>query len=264
MHWHMRVEMLGMLLLGLFAYAATFALRWRQLRRTFRVVKSEAVAQSLETDPRQLELRAEERVVTVLFADVRDFTPFAESRPPAEVVGLLNAYFSAIVPIVEEHGGSLNTFMGDGMMVLFGAPTPWPDHAVRAVRAAAAMVRRVEELRHQWTALGCPDFRIGVGVHTGKVVVGTMGSKRRLDYTAIGDVVNAASRIEAVNKRLGTDVLISDETFQLLPLVERGRLGCVEKPVRSSIKGKQKQMRLHPLRSPNRTISWEDGTCSRS
>lgn len=270
-HWHCRIEMLGVLLLGLITYGATFALRWRRLRRTLRVVKSEAVAESLEHDPRQLELCAEERIVTVLFADVRDFTPFAESRPPGEVVGLLNAYFTAMVPILEQHGGTLNTFLGDGMMVLFGAPTPSADHAVKAVRAAVAMIRRVEELRERWRALGCPDFRIGIGVHTGKVVVGTMGSRRRLDYTAVGDVVNAAARIEAVNKRLGTDVLISVETLRRIPTADRRELGCDDKPVRLVVKGKQKPLRLHPVRAARQLSvhvrtnhAREDGSCSRS
>jgi adenylate cyclase len=246
-HWNVRVEMLGMLLLGLSAYGATFALRWRQLRRTLRVVKSEAVAESLEADPRQLELRAEERVVTVLFADVRDFTAYAENRSPTQVAGLLNAYFSAMVPLVEEHSGTINTFMGDGMMVLFGAPLTCDNHALQAVRAATAMVRRVEELRCIWTKFGYPELRIGVGIHTGKVVVGTMGSRKRLDYTAVGDVVNAAARIEAVNKELGTDVLISEATFRLLPLLERNLSGCDERPLQSPVKGKQKSMRLHAV-----------------
>ena len=130
---------------------------------------------------------------------------------------LLNAYFEAVVPHIEAEGGVIDKYMGDGIMALFGAPATQPDHALRAVRAAAAMVARVHELRGDWAKLGNPRMRIGVGVHTGKVVVGAIGSKRRLDYTAVGDTVNAASRIESENKAQGTEVLISAATHGALP-----------------------------------------------
>src|SRR5262249_48080910 len=152
---------------------------------------------------------------------------------------LLNAYYGVIVPIIEEHGGTLNQYMGDGIMVIYGAPARCAYHALRAVRTAAAMVRRVHELSGRWAGL-CdpafrwpdpkhPEFRIGVGIHTGKVVVGSVGSPKRLDYTAIGDTVNGAARIEAENKRLGSEILISAQTRAALPEMERERLGvCSE------------------------------------
>src|SRR5205823_486090 len=113
-------------------------------------------AQALETDPRHFDLRGEERSVTMLFADVRDFTTFSEAHSPHEVVALLNAYFGAIVPIIDAHGGTLNTYMGDGIMVIYGAPVAQPDHGARAVRTAVAMVRRVHELKERWARLGSP------------------------------------------------------------------------------------------------------------
>src|SRR5205823_402345 len=130
-----------------------------------------------------------ERQVTVLFADSRGFTDFSEAHSPHDVVALLNAYYTAIVPVIEAEHGTINTYIGDGIMVLIGAPASDPEHALHAVRAAVAMVRRVHELKEQWARLGNPAMRIGVGVHTGKAVIGSIGSPQRLDYTAIGDTV---------------------------------------------------------------------------
>lgn len=199
----------------------------------------------LEEDPSQLDLHGEERVVTLLFADIRNFTPFAESHSARQVVALLNAYFSAIVPVIERHGGTLNQYMGDGIMAMFGAPAAQPDHALRAVRAAAELVRRVHELKELWEKLGFQGMRMGTGIHTGRVVVGTVSSPRPLDYTAIGDTTNTAARIEAQNKVFLPEILISSDTYQLLPEAERQRLGCHAQPVPAEVKGKKQHLDLH-------------------
>jgi adenylate cyclase len=243
-HW--RLEMAGMLLLGFLAYGVTFARRWWTLRRMLSVVKSEAVAMALEADPRRLDPGGEEREITVLFADIRNFTDFSEKHTPHEVVALLNAYFGEVVPAIEAEGGTLTTYMGDGVMVLFGAPAWQPDHALRAVRAAVAMVGAVHGRRVQWARLGLADLRIGVGVHTGKVVVGAIGSPGRLDYTAIGDAVNTAARIEAENKRQGTEILISAATYAALPDAPRAELGLGE-PRPAAVKGKEVVLTLYPV-----------------
>jgi adenylate cyclase len=241
-----RVEMVAMLLLGTFAYGATFALRWRALRRMMGVVKSEALVQSLEADPTRLDSAGEEREITVLFADVRGFTAFSNDRPPQQVVALLNAYFSAVVPVVEAEGGTVDKFIGDGLMVLFNAPTSCDNHPVKAVRAAAAMVRKVHENKKLWTDLGNPEMRIGVGVHTGKAVIGAIGGRQRVDYTAIGEAVNTASRIESANKELGTEVLISAATYEILTDDERASFHWTE-AVRAELKGIPEPLTLYPI-----------------
>jgi len=142
-----RLEQVGMLLLGAAAYGLIYAARWRSLRRTLGVVKSDTVAKALEEDPRKLNLGGKECVVTVFFSDVRNFTSYSEEHTAKEVVSLLNAYYSAVIPVIEAEGGTVNTYMGDGIMVLFGAHVEYPDHALRAVRAAVAMVRKVRELK---------------------------------------------------------------------------------------------------------------------
>ncbi len=246
LHW--RIEMTAMLLLGALAYLVTFALRWRKLRRMFGVVKSEAVALALEADPRRLDPGGEEREVTVLFADVRDFTDFSERHEPAEVVALVNAYFDAVVPLIEAEGGVVDKFMGDGIMALFGAVAHVPDHAHRAVRAAVAMVRSVHAGRRAWAGLGHEALRIGVGVHTGKVVVGAIGSRGRKDFTAIGDTVNTAARVESENKQQGTEVLLSAATRDRVPQAELTRLGVEPGPRQAKVKGKEDALVLYAVR----------------
>jgi len=240
-----RLPVLPVLLLGALTFGLTLLQRWRLLRRMLGVVKSENIACLLEADPTQLDLRGEERLVTILFADIRRFTAFAERHPAREVVALLNAYFGEIVPVIERHGGTLNQYMGDGIMVIFGAPVPQPDHAARAVRAGTELVRRVHALHARWEQLGFPGLRTGVGVHTGRVVVGTVGSPHRLDYTAIGDTTNTAARIEAQNKVFDTEVLISAETYGSLPEEERRRLGCSPEPRPALVKGKERPLDVH-------------------
>jgi adenylate cyclase len=245
-----RIHVAAMLLLGALSYGATFALRWRKLRHMFGLVKSEEVALALESDPRRLDPGGEDREVTVLFADVRGFTDFSEKHTPREVVTLLNAYFAAIVPAIEAEGGTVASYMGDGIMVLFNAPGACPGHPLRAVRAAVEMVRRVHGGREEWAKLGSPDFRIGVGVHTGDLVVGAVGSPGRLDYTVIGDTVNTAARIESENKAAGTEILISAATYAALPERERARLGCAAPPREAHVKGKEHGVVLYPVLVP--------------
>jgi adenylate cyclase len=244
-NWH--IECVGMVLLGFLTYGVTYAVRWRTLRHTLGLLKSESVAQAFEQDPRNLSLGGTECEVTVFFSDVRNFTAFSEAHAPHEVIGLLNGYYSAVVPMIEDAGGTVTTYMGDGIMVLFGAPVAHKDHALRAVRVAVAIIQKVHELKSTWVKLGCPGFDIGVGIHTGKALVGSVGSPQRLDYTAIGDTVNTASRIESENKALGTHILISTATLAALPEHERVRLGCADQPRATTVKGKNEALLLYAV-----------------
>lgn len=243
-----RVEMVSMLLMGVMLYGVTFGLRWRWIRRMMGMVKSEAVARALEADPSKLDLQGEEREISVLFCDVRNFTTYSELHTPHQVVQLLNAYFGVIVPIIEEEGGIVNQYIGDGLMVLFGAPERQPDHALRASRAAVRLVKAVYGLRQRWKELDCPEFRIGVGVHTGKVIVGTIGSKNRLDYTAIGDTVNTASRLESATKDAQADILLSEITVAEIPEKDRASLADSWIPMGLRLKGKAERLQGYPIR----------------
>ncbi|HEX8440488.1 adenylate/guanylate cyclase domain-containing protein [Archangium sp.] len=159
---------------------------------------------------------AELREVTVLFTDLRGFTSLSERMPPHEVLEVLNAHYGAIVPVVHAHGGTVNKFIGDAIMATFGAPVPLADHAERAVRAAVEMLEGMERLNTGFRERGLPELRMGVGVSTGPVVLGTLGTAQRVEYAVIGDTVNTASRLEGLNKELGTEVLLSASTRQAL------------------------------------------------
>jgi adenylate cyclase len=146
----------------------------------------------------------------VLFADIRGFTRISEHAPPEQIVGLLNRYFSAMTDIIFAHGGTLDKYLGDGLMSLFGAPTATQDDASNALNAAVAMQRRVIGINNELRQEGLPQIAVGIGLHTGEVTVGYIGSERRSEYTAIGDTVNTASRLES--NAQGGEILISDAT----------------------------------------------------
>ena len=167
------------------------------------------VMQMLE-NPESFKLGGVNQTITILFADIRGFTRMSEHAAPERIVGLLNKYFSAMTDIIFAHGGTLDKYLGDGLMALFGAPTTTPEDAGNALSAAVAMQRRIIGINQELNADGFPPLGVGIGLHTGEVTVGYIGSERRSEYTAIGDTVNTAARLESNAK--GGEILISDAT----------------------------------------------------
>jgi adenylate cyclase len=157
-------------------------------------------------------LEGQLREVTILFSDLRDFTPWVESTAPREVVRDLNRYFAEMEAALRAHGGLVLQFIGDEIEAVFGAPVPAADHARRAVGAAVDMRRRLEALNTARAAAGKPALRHGIGVHTGTVLAGNIGSGERLSYALVGDAVNLASRIQDLTKMAGADILVSATT----------------------------------------------------
>ena len=179
------------------------------------------VTQMLE-NPESFKLGGVTQTITVLFADIRGFTRISEHAAPEKIVQLLNRYFSAMTEIIFAHGGTLDKYLGDGLMALFGAPTVTPKDAYNAIAAAVAMQRRMLSINEELRAEGFPEIGVGIGMHTGEVIVGYIGSERRSEYTAIGDTVNTASRLES-NSKAG-EILVSEVTataansrYQLVP-----------------------------------------------
>ncbi|MCA1567057.1 MAG: FHA domain-containing protein [Acidobacteria bacterium] len=157
----------------------------------------EYVVRQMLEHPESFKLGGANQRVTVLFADVRGFTRISEHAPPERVVQILNLYFSAMTDIIFAHGGTLDKYIGDGLMALFGAPSATPQDASNALAAAVAMQRRIDLLNHELRTAGLPEISVGIGLHTGEATVGYIGSERRSEYTAIGDTVNLAARLES-------------------------------------------------------------------
>jgi adenylate cyclase len=199
------------------------------------------VVENLLQSPESLKLGGANQIATVLFADIRGFTRLSALLDPEEVVAILNEYFGEMTEIIFEHGGTLDKFIGDGLMALFGAPYASPDDPINAVRAAVAMQQRMETLKEHFRPKkgGGKAVRIGVGIYTGLVTVGYVGSARRLDYTAIGDTVNMASRLESNAPASG--IYIGQSTFEGL----RGQFPCRDLQIK--VRGKDEPLGCHQV-----------------
>lgn len=172
----------------------------------------EYVVKQLLDNPNSFKLGGVNQTVTILFADIRGFTAFAERESPEKVVGLLNRYFSLMSEIIFSHGGTLDKYIGDGLMAIFGAPTASPEDAKNALKAAVTMQIQLITLNKELEAEGFQRIQIGIGLHTGVATIGYIGSDRRSEYTAIGDTVNLASRLES--NAGGGQILVSEATAQ--------------------------------------------------
>jgi adenylate cyclase len=202
-----------------------------QLKEMVRRFATPEVAQDLQDSG--FALGGKRVVASVMFSDIRDFTPLVESQPPEETIDLLNTYYTLMFDAISSHGGVVNQMIGDGLMAIFGAPLPLPDHEASAVRAALEMIELVGMFNLERTATNKPQIKIGIGIASGEMVAGYAGTSKRATYTCIGDTVNLASRLEAHTKIASRAILIDGATRKALPeRVEIEALGPVE------IKGK--------------------------
>jgi len=210
------------------------------IKRAFsRYVAREVVTEILK-DPERIVLTGERREVTVLFCDVRNFTSISERLAPEEVVSLLNAFYTLMIDTTFKHDGTLDKFLGDGVMAVFGAPIYHPDHALRAVRTALAMQAGMRELSARRAAEGKPALAVGIGVNAGTAVAGNVGTETRMEYTVIGDNVNLASRLESYAKP--GQILITSTTYGIVRYgIEARRLG----PMR--LRGKEDEVEVYEV-----------------
>jgi adenylate cyclase len=189
-------------------------------------------------------VKGESRRITVLFSDILGFSTMSEAQKekPEAVVEMLNEYFDRMVAVVFRNGGTLDKFLGDGMMVIFGAPAEDPLQEDKAINTAIEMHRELEVLDAKWTSEGKQPLKIGVGVHSGAAIVGNIGSSRRMDYTAVGDTVNLAARLEGATRTLGAKIIVSESTIAGVkgsyPLRDMGTI---------RVKGRNEETRVYSI-----------------
>ncbi|HXZ14368.1 MAG TPA: adenylate/guanylate cyclase domain-containing protein [Roseiarcus sp.] len=212
-------------LAGVFAVVATTAFRLfvtdkdkRLLRRNFELYLAPAVVERIANSDRPPQLGGEQREVTIFFSDLVKFSTLAETRSPQDVVHIMNRYLTAMSDVIEAHGGFIDKYIGDAILAVFGAPLDEPRHAERAVHAALACCARLDALNAESRTEAAPPLAHRIGLNSGPAVVGNIGSKRRFNYTVMGDAVNLASRLEGANKVFGTSVMASEATVALAGL----------------------------------------------
>lgn len=186
----------------------------RELRSTFQKYVSPAIVEEILSDPEKIELGGHKVRMTVFFSDIRGFTTISEKLDPRALSDLLNSYLTPMTDIVFKNRGTLDKYMGDAVMAFFGAPIFYPDHAKYACRAALQSLEKLKELQEQYRQEGLPPIDIGIGLNTGEMSVGNMGSETVRSYTVMGDAVNLGSRLEGINKQYGTRIIISEFTYQ--------------------------------------------------
>lgn len=189
----------------------------KRIRAAFQNYVPAEVVNTMLQHPEKLRLGGEKREMTVLFSDIRGFTTLSEQMEPEKLVALLHSYLNPMTNIVFKHQGTMDKYIGDAIMAIYGAPLVLPEHAACACDTALEMLATLEQLWEVWRAQGLPELKIGIGINSGPMTVGNMGSERLFDYTVIGDNVNLASRLEGLNKYYGTAILISEATRKLIP-----------------------------------------------
>ncbi|MGR8919780.1 MAG: adenylate/guanylate cyclase domain-containing protein [Gammaproteobacteria bacterium] len=187
------------------------------LLRAFGQYVPPAVVDELLRHPETYSMQGESRELTVMFCDIKAFSNIAETLEPRALTEMMNRYLSAMTDVLQRHGATIDKYIGDAIMAFWGAPLPQPDHAARAVAAAQAMQRRMVSLREEFVERGWPAIEIGIGINTGTMHVGNMGSRFRIAYTVLGDAVNLAARLEALTRLYRVDTLIAESTFAALP-----------------------------------------------
>jgi adenylate cyclase len=211
------------------------------IKRAFTRYVAREVVEEVLKDPEHPMLTGDRREVTVLFCDIRGFTTMSERLTPAQVVSVLNEFYTLMIETVFKHDGTLDKFLGDAVMAVFGAPIAHPDHAERAVKTALDMRTAVAELGKRRRATGQEPFEVGIGVSLGEVVAGTVGTEERMEYTVIGDSVNVASRLQ--DRAKPGSILLSRRTWEAVrDMVDAKSLGKMK------VKGKEEEVEVYEVR----------------
>jgi adenylate cyclase len=186
------------------------------IRETFSRYISPDYVTELVKNPESIKLGGQKALITVIFADLRDFTAYCEAESPETIINKLNGFFTEMTAAVFNHGGTLDKYLGDGFMAFFGAPVSDAEHALSAVSAAIEMSSRMTVLNARWNEKGEKTFKMGIGINSGQAVIGNIGSESRMDYSAMGRDVNIASRLDALNKSYNTEIMIGESTVSMV------------------------------------------------
>ena len=226
----------------------------RHIKAAFQHYVAPKIVDEIIDNVDRLRLGGEKRTLTVLFSDIRGFTSVSQSLPPDDLVRLLNVYLTQMTEKVFKHDGLLDKYIGDAIMAVYGAPIFRDDHALLACRTALDMLEELRALQARWREQGLPELEIGIGINTGPMVVGNMGSKDRFDYTVIGDAVNLGSRIEGLNKTYGTHILLSEFTYEQV----RKEFAHIREIDLARVRGRQQPVKIFELLPPNsgHSLDW--------
>jgi adenylate cyclase len=222
-------------------YRTQYQLR-QQIKKQFEHYLDPRQVKQLQKNPEQLKLGGETRYATFLFTDVRGFTSMSESLPPEQVTYIMNKALTAQQAAVQKYGGMVDKYIGDAMMAIFNAPLDQPEHEIQAVKCGLQIIENMEELNQEMQQEGLPAIAIGIGINSGKAVIGNMGSESRFDYTAIGDAVNTGARLESATKEQKVDLLIGETTAK--KYIPRLKLKLVNE---IHVKGKKKGLKVYTI-----------------
>ena len=213
-----------------------------RIKSIFSKFTSPNVVNALVENQREVVLGGESKEISLMFCDIRSFTAYCEERSPVEVVEILNEYLTRMSEIIIRYHGTLDKYIGDEIMSFWGAPLEQPNHAKLAVQAGFEMLMELKKLTLKWEKEGKKPFRVGIGINTGEVIVGNIGSAIRMDYTVIGDPVNLAARVEALTRKFNSDFLITETTYQLVKdIVQARKIGALQ------VKGKKEPSLIYSV-----------------
>jgi adenylate cyclase len=220
------------------------------IKAMFSTYVNPSVVDELLANPEKLALGGARKELTVLFSDIEGFTTIAQTLEPERLVALLNEYLDAMSAVIFRHNGTLDKYEGDAIMAFWGAPVPQSDHALRACRTALSMRNALADLNRRWLAEGRPAFHVRIGINTGVMVVGNMGSSGKFAYTVIGDTVNLASRLEGANKEYRSTIMVSRRTYELVREEILGReLDVI------AVKGRSEAVEVYELLAPREELT---------
>ena len=249
LNFGMRLDLFYAFFLGMAVYLInivynflSFDAERKKIRRAFEFYLAPQYVEEVSANPEKLKLGGETKELTVYFSDIRAFSSIAEKMSAADLVSFLNEYFTALTNIITENKGVVDKYIGDAVMAFWGSPLADPNHPVNAVKSAWEILSKLKELNAGWIAKGLPEIKMGIGISTGEMVVGNIGSESRFNDTVIGDEVNLASRLEGLTKYYGARIIVSQNTWDKVKNDFCGRLLDL-----AAVKGKEKPIKIYEI-----------------